>query len=388
MVGEQKRLKLTAGALEALRAQLPGAAEEVVAAIVAEVPSYQRAFAGPMGETIRQAVVIALGGFLDDLETGVGPEVAANAAAVNGAYDLGRGEARSGRSMDALLAAYRVGARVSWQSMSQTAVDADLDAGRLATFAHLVFAYIDQLSASSVAGHTDELETSGRVRQQLRDKVARLLIGEASEEAVAAAAERADWAIPSELTVVLMGQPGVRRFLTDLGSFGDRALVLTEDQPGLPLEDRALVLVPDAARRTVRRALGQRRAVVGPTVAPFRTRSAVARTLRVRDLGATEQVMDIEEHLCDLVLTADADSREELRARVLAPFNDVRPSTREKLEETLRAWLLLQGRRDLVAEALFVHPQTVRYRMGLVRDLLGDRLDDPDEVRDLVVALA
>lgn len=388
MRSEQKQLKLPPRIVRALRAELPDTSEAAVAAIVAEVPSYSRAFAGPMGETIRDAVVIALGGFLDDLEHGVVSEVVTNPLAMSGAYDLGRGEARSGRSTDALLAAYRVGARVSWQALSQAAVAAGLDAGRLATFAHLVFAYIDQLSASSVAGHTDELETSGRVRQRLRDKVARLLVGDASEESVTAAAERADWPIPAVVTVVLIGQSGVRRLLTDLGSFGEKALVLTDDQPGLAFDDRALVIVPEAARRTVRRALGQRRGVLGPTVPTFRTRGAVLRTLRVLELGDPDGLVDHEQHLAELVLGADPDSRAELRARVLAPFDEVRESTREKVLETLRAWLLLQGRRDLVAHMLFVHPQTVRYRMGLARDLLGDRLDDPDTVRDLILALA
>ena len=39
------------------------------------------------------------------------------------------------------------------------------------------------------------------------------------------------------------------------------------------------------------------------------------------------------------------------------------------------------------AAALFVHPQTVRYRMGQIREAFGDRLDDPDVVRTLVIAL-
>ena len=34
-----------------------------------------------------------------------------------------------------------------------------------------------------------------------------------------------------------------------------------------------------------------------------------------------------------------------------------------------------------------MHPQTVRYRVGQLRDLFGDDLDDPEVVRDLVVAL-
>jgi DNA-binding PucR family transcriptional regulator len=50
--------------------------------------------------------------------------------------------------------------------------------------------------------------------------------------------------------------------------------------------------------------------------------------------------------------------------------------------------LLHQGRRDDVAAALFVHPQTVRYRMGQLRELYGDRLEDPRTVRDLTLALA
>ncbi|WP_447644429.1 helix-turn-helix domain-containing protein [Nocardioides zeae] len=66
----------------------------------------------------------------------------------------------------------------------------------------------------------------------------------------------------------------------------------------------------------------------------------------------------------------------------------MRPDTAARLEETLRAWLLHQGRREEVAAALFVHPQTVRYRMGRVRELWGDALTDPDVVRALVVALA
>jgi DNA-binding PucR family transcriptional regulator len=88
------------------------------------------------------------------------------------------------------------------------------------------------------------------------------------------------------------------------------------------------------------------------------------------------------------VLHADEDALADLRARALAPLDDQKPSAREKLADTLRAWLLHQGRRHDVAAALFVHPQTVRYRMGQLRDLYGDRLEDPDTVLALTLALA
>ena len=98
--------------------------------------------------------------------------------------------------------------------------------------------------------------------------------------------------------------------------------------------------------------------------------------------------IDTEQHLADVVLMADDVARSDLRDRVLRPLADLRPSAAEKLTDTLRAWLLHQGRREEIASALFVHPQTVRYRLGQLRELYGDRLDDPTFVRDASIALA
>ena len=77
----------------------------------------------------------------------------------------------------------------------------------------------------------------------------------------------------------------------------------------------------------------------------------------------------------------------DLRTAVLAPLDGVSPSVREKLTATLRSWLLHHGRREQIAAELFVHPQTVRYRMGQLRDLFGDRLEDPQTVLALTIAL-
>ncbi|MHB8533285.1 MAG: helix-turn-helix domain-containing protein, partial [Solirubrobacteraceae bacterium] len=55
--------------------------------------------------------------------------------------------------------------------------------------------------------------------------------------------------------------------------------------------------------------------------------------------------------------------------------------------ETLRAWLRAPGQRKAIAHALGVHPQTVRYRMGRLRELFGAALDDPDGRFELELAL-
>ncbi|WP_245734558.1 helix-turn-helix domain-containing protein [Nocardioides exalbidus] len=376
---------LDAEVAAALRGRLAEVADNVVLAIIDEVPSYAGALTGRMGEVIRNAVQLALGGFLT-LATRQGLE-APRATAMEGAYQLGRGEARSGRTAEALLAAYRVGARKSWHDMADTAVRAGIDAGQLASFAELVFAYIDELSAASVAGHTDELESSGRVRQRNLERLARALLNGAPADAVNAAAERADWEPPGALTAVVLPESQVSHALTALDS---RTLQPTDEVPGLP-EGHASLLVPSTgsatSRRTLLRALRGTDAVVGPGTPWLEVAGSHRRALRCSALGLSGLV-DSDDHLAALVLAADADARAELRARVLAPLADLRPSTAEKLTDTLRSWLLNHGRRDAVAEELFVHAQTVRYRVQQLREIYGDRLEDPAFVLDATLALA
>ena len=369
----------------ALRTHLAEIADSAVLSIVQEVPSYAGAWSGRMGEVIRNAVQLALGGFLT-LATRQGAE-APRAPAIEGAYQLGRGEARQGRTVEALLAAYRIGARASWRDMADVAVEAGVDAGQLARFAELVFAYIDELSAASVAGHTDELESSGRIRQRNLERLARALLTGAPADAVDAAAERADWEPPAALTAVALQESQVSHALTAL----DQAtLQPTDDVPCVP-EGYASLLVPSAAtataRRTLLRALRGTDAVVGPSTPWLEVAGSHRRALRCAALGI-EGLVDTDDHLAALVLGADPDARADLRARVLAPLADLRPSTAEKLTDTLRSWLLHHGRRDAVAEELFVHAQTVRYRVGQLREVYGDRLEDPAFVLDATLALA
>lgn len=376
-------VELAPGVMESLREQLPVVAELTVASVTAEVPSYTDAFSGPMGQNIEQAVRLALGGFLDLAIRGNSAEAGIPLApVVEGAYALGRGEARSGRSMDALLAAYRVGARVAWREFSRVAVEGGLSAPTLAEFAELVFAYIDQLSAASVAGHSDELATSGRVRERYLEHLGRALLDGSSSEQILAAAERAEWIPPGSLTAVLVPQAQVRGVVS-LAPPG--TLQIAE-----PVDGLVALLVPDAggaARRSLLRALQGTPAVVGPSRPWLQVRASYERALRARVLVGDGRLIDTDQHLVDLVLTADADALGDLRAQVLAPLDTLRPAARDKLTETLRSWLLHHGRREDIAGALFVHPQTVRYRLGQLRELYGETLDDPVTVLALTVAL-
>src|SRR5436305_7116059 len=98
-------------AADVLRPVLPGLADETIAAIAVEVPGYARAMEGRFGQVVRLGVEVALNRFVDLLVGGAEAHAEARETYVN----LGRGEYHAGRSLEALLAAYRVGARLTWR---------------------------------------------------------------------------------------------------------------------------------------------------------------------------------------------------------------------------------------------------------------------------------
>jgi hypothetical protein len=377
--------------LALLRSRLPAVAELTVQAIIEQVPPYTDALSGPIGANIRSAVQLALGGFLKVAAGPSGATAGPRSPVLDGAYALGRGEARAGRSMEALLAAYRIGARESWRQFSRAAVETDLPADTMARFAELVFAYIDELSAASAAGHTDELATTGRVRERYLNLLVRDLLAGESAARLAEAADRAGWRPTTTLAAVVLPTGHASRAVTSLD---DRTL-RSDELPGLAPDEQSeltLLLVPDAdgaGRAGVTRALRGLSASLGPAKPWTLARLSYQRVLRARrlTLPGAEGLIDTEEQLTALVVTADPDALADLRAQVLAPLAGLRSASADRLVETLRAWLLHHGRRDEVARALHVHPQTVRYRVGQLRELFGDRLDDPDTVAALTVAL-
>jgi hypothetical protein len=357
--------------IAALHAQLLDVAARTIAAVTAEVPQYADTLSREMAAGIAAGVQMALAAFLR-LTAGAGAQDpgAALDAAVAGAYELGRVEARSHRSVDALLSAYRVGARVAWQEQADTAVRHGVPAASVANFAALVFAYIDELSAASVAGHAAELAAAGRVRARHLAELGQGLLAGEPADVLLARAERAQWPPPSTLTAVLLPAARVHDATASLDT---RTLVLSDDLADGPVPAQTgVLLVPDAApgRADVFRQLGDRAAIVGPARPWTKVSSSFDRAVRALAFVplARGTPVDTEDRLTALVVSADPDAFADLRAQVLAPLADLRPATAERLAATLRSWLLHQGRRSAVAEHLVVHPQTVRYRMTQLRE--------------------
>jgi hypothetical protein len=373
----------------ALRPVLPELAEETIVAIGQEVPDYARPLEGPFGHALRAGVERALTRFVDEIEAPGAPDEQSRRIYVQ----LGRAELRAGRSLDALLSAYRLGARLAWERFVAAGEAAGHEPRTLYRLASAIFDYIDGISAESVEGFTEERAAAEGERQRRRRALARLLArDDVSPEEVRDLARLAAWARPADLAALVVGdgtgeEPDADRLASRLG---EGSIAAAEGTLAI-----AWVPDPDAPGRRAQlaAALDDVPAALGPTVVPERAPLSLARARAAHALVLDGRVGDgalvvADEHLPALLLHAgDGALATDLAARALAPLDDLRPGARGRLRTTLRAWLDHPGQVTRVAGELHVHPQTVRYRVAQLRELFGERLEDADARFELALAL-
>lgn len=359
-----------------LRPSLPALVEEIIDAVQTAVPAYERG----LDRNVRLGVQQALEGFLELV--GGGDEAQLPGQDVY--FSFGRGEARSGRSLDSLLSAYRAGARVAWRGMARAGDDAGVEPQQLYALAEAVFAYIDEISAVTAEGYTYEQSLAMRERHEQTRRLVEALLGGQQPPApeLQRIAEAAGWALPERLAVVA--------FQSDhLDRTGAR---LAEPVRFVTLEGVGWALVPDPSapgrRAELRTALRDAAAVLGPTVPVERAAESAARArLALDTLADRGRLVVADDHLLELILHSGGELADDLARRRLAPLDELPPATRERLLQTLGAWLDAQGEARPAAERLHVHVQTVRYRLGQLRELLGPALDDPRGRLELALAL-
>jgi PucR-like helix-turn-helix protein len=412
-------------AADVLRPGLPAVADEIIAAIAAEVPDYARAMSGTFGQMVRLGVEVALGRFMD--------MVADPAADVKRARDtyvnLGRGEFHAGRSLDALLAAYRVGARVAWRRFVEAGSAGGLPPEAMYSLGEAIFAYIDEISAESADGYAEEQSAAAGESQRRRRRLVRLLAQDPppAQEAIRTAAQAAAWALPQQVAALVAAEadtsagagaggapPGGSRGEAVPGEEIVEAIAtrlarrLGPGAIGGAAGGFACVFVPDpdapGRRRQIKAAVGAvsgdnvgsgaggapEVVALGPTVPWHRAATSLRRATAAFRLVADKPASGLvvaDDHLATLLLSADPGLAKDLAASRLAPLADLPAGPRARLTETLRAWLDRPGQVQAVAAELGVHPQTVRYRLRQLRELFGTRLEDPEARFELGLAL-
>jgi hypothetical protein len=371
---------------DVIEPELDAITEDILATIAREVPEYARPLEGRFGRGLRTGVGEALRQFvalIRDPDAGRGPgrEVY---------VELGRGEQRQGRTLDSLQAAYRIGARVAWRRIGAAGRRARLDAEPLTLLAESIFAYIDELSADSVEGYAEAQAEVEDLRRRRRYELARLLLrGPPVERADALAAARAaGWRLPEQLAAAACEE-------RDLAALARR---LPADVLAVVVEGSGCVLFPDpdgpGRGELLRRAVGKALLAVGPAVsAPAAGESwslalALLRAASAEALpGNGTGLLRAEDHLAELLLFEARPLVGRLAARRLAPLRELSPKARVRMLETALAHVRHHGNAVAMAAELQIHPQTARYRIARLRELLGDDLDDPDARFELELAL-
>jgi hypothetical protein len=359
-------------AIAAIQTELPGLADEIVDVIQGEVAEYSDTLRGDFGQTIRLGTEQALRRFIGE-EDDESPAVY---------RALGYGEHQSGRSLDALQSAYRIGARVAWRRMSGLAAEAGASTTAQHHLAEAMFAYIDQLASESVDGYAAaQLARAGDLERRRATLLAMLLITPAVDhEQLAATATEARWPLPRTLACLAVdGEPGpVARRLSGNTLHGD-------------LDGSMCVVVPDPAGLRREADLAAQRLGVRIGVGPTVSVGEASRSLRwaglAIELAGRESAVCAEDRLADVALRAAPEIVRALHARALLPLAGETERSRRRLEQTLHAWMRHHGSQSAIAAELAVHPQTVRYRVRRLRELFGDALTDPDRRFELEVAL-
>jgi len=362
--------------------EIPTLRDEILEVIGQEVPEYARPLEGAFGRGIERGVEEALRQFaalVEDPQRG-------RAQSRDVYRALGRGEMRAGRSLDALQAAYRVGARATWRRLAQAGLRVGLEAVVLCSLADSIFAYIDELAAASVEGFADaQREAAGEHGRRKRRLLLLLLTDPPDREAVRKAAFDAPWPIPHAVAALACHAEDLDPITRRLP---DEALAGT-------IDDQGCVIIPDAAApgraRVVEAACEGRTASLGPMCPPDRALASLRRAqsaLEAMQLGAVPAgFCRADEHLAAIAMFQAREPLRELARLRLAPLARLTCASRMRMMATLSAYLEHRGSTPAMANALDLHPQTVRYRMRQLRDLFGEALDDPDARFELQAAV-
>ena len=388
-------------------------AEDIAVAVMSEVEEYAQPGDDEAARAVRRVARDAVAGFaarLTATAAAAAAEPPETASAAGMFRDLGRLLAMEGRSLGALHAALRVGARVTWHRLQEQARQGNGNPEAFTRIGETVYWYLDELTASCSAGYADARAELAGDTSELRRRLLGMLTSSppAPAAAIATLAGAAQWPLPRRVAAVALspaaGQargPLPAGVLADLTRRDPCLLIADPDGPGRR-QRLATVLhgwLATADGHGGRGSPAGRLAAVGPSVPPAGAGGSLrlaARALTLARRGVigavdrangTAGIAWCDDHLPALLLLADEDLTAALSRQALAPLRDLRPDQADRLARTLLAWLESADDANAAARRLHVHPQTIRYRLRQLSEVFGDALGDPDARFTLLLAL-
>lgn len=328
-------------------------------------------------------------------------------------FGFGRVQRRAGRPLGPLLAAYHHAARAAWRAIVVAGARSGLGGEATGAISDAILACLGEISSATAEGFAfEQALLKADLPERRRLLVAALLrprpasggvggrgnlaapgsapgggaasSGLAAPRELQALADAAGWRLAPTVAVVACAEHELLGWLTAR---------LPPDALAATIEGAAFAIVPDpdapGRQAELRARLEGANVALGPTVAL----AAAAESARWARLalslarGGGGGFVVATEHRTDLLLLDAPAVAAGLAEEALAPLAGLTPGARERLQETLAAWLRHQGVTAAAAAELHVHPQTVRYRVGQLRALLGAQMDDAEGRLELELAL-
>ncbi|MET0233670.1 MAG: helix-turn-helix domain-containing protein [Kibdelosporangium sp.] len=307
---------------------------------------------------------------------------------LDAAHKTGLAQARQGIPLPAVLRAFRIGGMFVYEALLGLAGPGFISSTQTVAMSSTVWRTID-LYSTALATAYDEVAT--QPPPERRHLLENLLQGRLSGHTELAEAA-AEFGLPSSGMFVAVVtdavEPGWHNTIEPLLR-ARRWWSLWRDsgEAGVVVIDR----VEDVRR--VRDVLASLPLAMGMSK-PFNNLRDIPdalRRARVARLslpaGRTGVTVFGDSPVTTLVAGAPTMTQEMVRA-TLAGVLALPPAERKVLLDTLAAWFAGHGSARESADQLFVHPNTVRYRLRRVQELTRRDLSDPTDVGELYVALA
>ncbi|MFE2011166.1 PucR family transcriptional regulator [Streptomyces sp. NPDC059491] len=337
-------------------------------------------------DSLRRSCVANADLILTSLRHGGAPDASS-------ARETGRARARQGVPLADTLHAYRIGAELLWAEIleeARTEVSADVLLSESTRF-WASFGLYAEATAEAYREKAAELTSRGQARRSTL--VEALFSGIITDRTLWEAARELGLPEhgPYAVAVAEAGAPGEEPLS------GAETALRQEELPSvwrlLPDQQLALIALPTATAETAcLRVLRRAHARVGFSPR-FQALQDTPQALRFARLalaglrsGRTGVARFDDNPLAMVVAAAPAEAAHLVEA-VLQPVIDLPAPERSRLLTTLEHWFTAAGSAGAAAQSLFVHPNTVRYRLRRVEELTGRSLTDPRTAADIGAAL-
>lgn len=380
--------------LAELGAALLARADELADAMVSLLRrdvGFHRTVALVTDNQLREAIRVHL-----DFVLGVfgGPQRDYDTAA---AAATGRSRAAAGVPLPAVMESYRICARFLWDELrAEAGRTPTVTDGGLVRASSAMWLALEEFTTAMVSGYQEEMVRQLVDRQQERSAIVQALIdGRLPDTAdLWNAADTLRLSLQGPYIVVCAELSKVgRSVLTDIENrLGSRGIASAwRLQPDI--EIGILHLGSRGSTDLVVEDLGKYRITrigISPPIMDLGQTAGALRYARIamtasRPDGAPITVFDRDVMAVTAVAAPEVMGR--IAANVLGSLDELLEHEREALLDTLEAWFDHGGSAERAAQALYVHPNTVRQRLRKIEQRTGRPVNEPRAAAELCIAL-